>query len=128
MDLEAIPGVGEKTADRLAALDDAERALREGDVAHLARAPGISQGRAARIARGAIRARHDDHSEFLRTDRATDLYEDVLALLRERAVTEYAKQRLATFYPSASASRAQPTTCAPSVTKRQSLPAPKNRS
>ncbi|WP_254542998.1 MutS-related protein [Halomarina pelagica] len=105
MDLEAIPGVGAKTAERLAHLDDAERALREGDVAALARAPGVTEGQAARIARGAIRERHGDASRFLRTDRARELYDDALSLLRERAVTDYAKRRLETFYPSASRSR-----------------------
>ena len=105
MDLEAIPGVGAKTADRLAQLEDPERALREGNVAALARAPGITEGRAARIARGAIRQQHGDTTEFLRTDRARELYGAVLGLLQERAVTDYAEKRLETIYPSASASR-----------------------
>ncbi len=55
MELESVPGVGAKTAAALRELDDPEAALRDGDVASLARAPGISEGRAARIARGAIR-------------------------------------------------------------------------
>jgi DNA mismatch repair protein MutS2 len=105
MDLEAIPGVGAKTAERLAELDDPERALREGDVAAIARAPGISEGRAARIARGAIRRDHDDPGGFLGTDRATELYREALALLQERTVTDYAARRLETIYPSATASR-----------------------
>ncbi len=105
MEFESIPGVGEKTAASLAALDDAERALAEGDVAALAAAPGISTGQAARIARGAIRARHDDDSRFLATDRARELHRDLLALVTERAVTDYAKRRLETFYPSACEAR-----------------------
>ncbi|NHN46058.1 endonuclease MutS2 [Halostella sp. JP-L12] len=105
MEFEAIPGVGEKTAEALAELDDAERALRDGDVAALADAPGVSEGRAARIARSAIRMEHDDPGGFLATDRAREVYEDVLALLEERTVTDYAAKRLETFYPSASASR-----------------------
>jgi len=44
MDLESVSGVGSKTADALTELDDPERALREGDVAELARAPWISEG------------------------------------------------------------------------------------
>ena len=59
MELSAIPGVGEKTAAALSELDDPERALRDGDVATIARAPGISQGRAARIARAALLQTHD---------------------------------------------------------------------
>ncbi|MFB6205385.1 MAG: helix-hairpin-helix domain-containing protein [Haloglomus sp.] len=105
MDVREVPGVGEKTADRLAELDDPEGALAAGDVAAIARAPGISSGRAARIARAAIRHRHGDDGEFLATDRARELYRDALDLLQERAVTDYATRRLETLYPSASESR-----------------------
>ncbi|MEF8781007.1 MAG: helix-hairpin-helix domain-containing protein [Haloferacaceae archaeon] len=105
MDLEDVPGVGEKTASALSTLDDPERALREGDVAAIARAPGISEGRAAAIARGAIRHRHGDDGEFLATDRAGEIYRDVLGLLKERAETDYARKRLETLYPSPVASR-----------------------
>ncbi|MFT4885661.1 MAG: DNA mismatch repair protein MutS2, partial [Natronomonas sp.] len=99
------PGVGAKTADRLAELDDPETLLSDGDVAGLAKAPGISEGRAARIARAAIRNEHDDESDFLSTPRARELYESALSLLQERAVTDYAEKRLETFYPSAAESR-----------------------
>jgi dsDNA-specific endonuclease/ATPase MutS2 len=105
MDLREVPGVGDKTADRLAELDDPERALEAGDVSALARAPGISEGRAARIARAAIRHRHGDDGDFLATDRARELYRDALDLLQARAVTDYAARRLETLYPSASESR-----------------------
>ncbi|RLM56614.1 endonuclease MutS2 [Halobellus sp. Atlit-31R] len=105
MEFEAIPGVGEKTAAALAELDDAERALNEGDIATLARAPGLSEGRAAAVARGAIRRRHDDDGGFLATDRAREVYDDALALLRDRTVTDYAAKRVETFYPTQSASR-----------------------
>ena len=105
MEFEAIPGVGEKTASALADLDGAERALEEGDVATLARASGLSEGRAAMIARGAIRRRHGDDGGFLATDRAREVYEAVLDLLRERTVTGYGAKRVATFYPTRSASR-----------------------
>ena len=105
MDLESVPGVGAKTAERLDSLDDPERALREGDVAALARAPGVSPGRAAAIARGAIQAEHDDSGGFLATDRAQEIYRAVLALLKERAVTDYASHRLETLFPTGSASR-----------------------
>lgn len=105
MDLQAIPGVGAKTADALGSLDDPEGALERGDVAAVAGAPGVSEGRAARIVRNAIRVRHDDPGGFLATDRAAEIHERVLGLLQERAVTEYARQRLRTFYPSAADSR-----------------------
>ena len=105
MELESVPGVGEKTAARLRDLDDPEAALERGDVAAVSRAPEISEGQAARITRGAIRARHADTTEFLATDRARELYDDALRLLRAETVTDYAAKRLATFYPSASESR-----------------------
>ncbi|RBI63278.1 endonuclease MutS2 [halophilic archaeon] len=105
MEFEAIPGVGTKTADALAELDDPERALRTGDVAALTRAPGVTEGRAASIARAAIRTEHDDPGGFLATDRTRELYRDALSLLQERAVTTYAEKRLETFYPSAAESR-----------------------
>jgi len=105
MDLESVPGVGAKTAEALSQLDDPERALETGDVAALARAPGISEGRAARIARGAIRRRHGDHGDFLATDRAREIYRDAIALLKARTVTDDAAARLETLYPSATESR-----------------------
>ena len=109
MDIESVPGVGTKTAEALAELDDPERALREGDVATLARAPGVSDGRAARIARGAIRQRHDDPGGFAATARAQEVYREALALLQDRTVTEYAERRLETFYPSGVRSRVEET-------------------
>ncbi|MFB6107657.1 MAG: endonuclease MutS2 [Haloplanus sp.] len=105
MEFTAIPGVGEKTAAALSDLDDAERALREGDVAALSRAPGLTPGRAAAIARAAIRRDHDADGDFLATDRARELYERVLSLLKERAVTDYAARRMETFFPTGAASR-----------------------
>jgi dsDNA-specific endonuclease/ATPase MutS2 len=103
--LTDVKGVGEKTAESLATLDDAETALREGDVARLARAPGLTEGRAAAIARAAVRERHDDDGDFLATDRAREIYRDALALLQERTRTDYAAKRLETLFPTASASR-----------------------
>jgi DNA mismatch repair protein MutS2 len=105
MDLESIPGVGEKTAEALAQLDDPERVLESGDVAALARAPGISEGRAARIARAAIRERHDDSGGFAATPRAREIHGEALELLQQRTVTDYAEKRLETLYPSGSESR-----------------------
>ena len=105
MQFEDIPGVGPKTAAALEELDDAERALKDGDVAALSRSPEISDGRATAVARGVIRKRHNDDSNFLATRRAREIYQDVLALLRDRAITEYATKRLATLYPTASSTR-----------------------
>ncbi|MFD1567626.1 MutS-related protein [Halolamina litorea] len=105
MEFTAIPGVGEKTAASLAELDDAEAALRSGDVAAIARAPSITEGRAAAIARAAVRREHDDDGGFLATDRADEIYDQALSLLQARAVTDYGAKRLQTFFPSSAASR-----------------------
>ncbi|WP_128904003.1 MutS-related protein [Halorubrum amylolyticum] len=105
MELEAIPGVGAKTAASLRELDDPVATVESGDVAAIARAPGVNEARAARIARGAIRRRHGDDGRVLATDRAREVYRSAIDLLRERTVTDYAAKRLETFYPSASASR-----------------------
>lgn len=105
MELTAIPGIGAKTAEALASLDDPEAALASGDVATIARAPEISPGRAARIVRSAIKARHGDDGEFLATDRARTIYRDVLELLQERAQTTYGTQRLETFFPTGNRDR-----------------------
>ncbi|MFB6267722.1 MAG: helix-hairpin-helix domain-containing protein [Halodesulfurarchaeum sp.] len=105
MDLEEIPGVGAKTAESLRALEDPQGAIEREDVAALASAPGVSEGRAARIVRAAIQARHDDPGGFLATDRAREIYGAILELLQERAITEYGTRRLETFYPSAVPSR-----------------------
>ncbi|RAW44422.1 endonuclease MutS2 [Halorubrum sp. 48-1-W] len=124
MELEAIPGVGEKTARALRELDDPEATVESGDVAAIARAPGVNEARAARVARGAIRRRHDDASRVLATDRAREVYRDALGLLKERTVTDYAEKRLETFYPSASASRiAEAQAFAAEATERDPDPA-----
>jgi dsDNA-specific endonuclease/ATPase MutS2 len=105
VNLESVPGVGAKTAAALRELDDPEGALERGDVAALAAAPGVSPGRATRIARAAIRERHDDPGGFLATERAREVHEALLGLLRERAVTDYAERWVETLYPSGVDSR-----------------------
>ncbi|MFO7833999.1 MAG: endonuclease MutS2 [Halohasta sp.] len=105
MEFESIPGVGRKTAAALAELDEPTAALESGDVLTIASAPGITEGRAAAIARGAIQRRHDDPGGVLSTDRARSLYDDALSLLQRRAVTQYAEKRLETLYPSSCRSR-----------------------
>ncbi|MDZ5811510.1 endonuclease MutS2 [Halorubrum sp. AD140] len=124
MELEAIPGVGAKTAAALRELDDPIATVESGDVAAIARAPGVNEARAARIARGAIRRRHDDAERVLATDRAREVYREAIDLLRERTVTDYAAKRLETFYPSASASRiAEAQTFVESAVERDPDPA-----
>ena len=105
MEFESIPGVGKKIASALEELDDAETAVLTGDVARIASAPNVTPGRAARIARAAIRHRHGESGDFLATDRARAVYDELLGLVADRAVTDYAERRLETFYPSRAESR-----------------------
>jgi len=124
MELEAIPGVGAKTAAALRELDDPAGTVESGDVAAISRATGVNEARAARIARGAIRRRHGDDGRVLATDRAREVYRSAIDLLRERTVTDYAAKRLETFYPSASASRiAEAQSFVESATERDPEPA-----
>lgn len=105
MELEEIPGVGEKTVEALEHLDDPLDALQSGDVATVANAPGIGDGRAARLSRNAIRQRHGETGEFLATDRAEEVYESLLELVKQRTVTDYGERRVETLYPSSRESR-----------------------
>ena len=105
MELTAIPGVGTKTAEALAELDDPITAIETGDVATLSQARGITPGRAANIVREAIRSSHGDSGDFLATNRSREIYRDILQLVQSRAVTDYGVHRLETFFPSSVESR-----------------------
>ena len=105
MELTAIPGIGSKTANALAELDDTDTAIQNGDVTAISRAPGIPPARAARIARAAIKYRHGEDGGFLATDRARAIADDVRSLLTERTITRAGAHQLATIYPSAASSR-----------------------
>jgi len=124
MQLEAIPGVGEKTAQALRELEDPVGVLESGDVAAIAAAPGVSEARAARVARGVIRYQHDDTDRVLATDRSKEVYRDAIGLIQDRTVTTYAKKRLETFYPSGAASRIEEAqSFAASAMEREPTPA-----
>lgn len=124
MQLEAIPGVGEKTAQALRELEDPVGVLESGDVAAIAAAPGVSEARAARVARGVIRYQHDDTDRVLATDRSKEVYRDAIRLIQDRTVTTYAKKRLETFYPSGAASRIEEAqSFAASAMEREPTPA-----
>ncbi|MFB6163210.1 MAG: helix-hairpin-helix domain-containing protein [Halococcoides sp.] len=105
MEPESIPGVGPKTASALAEIDDAERALREGDVSAIAAAPTITPARAARIARSAIQHRHGESGDVLATDRAQEIHRSIVSIVQDRAVTEAGRQQVRTLYPSTARSR-----------------------
>lgn len=105
MDLEAIPGIGEKTAAALNELDAPGEALRQGDIATIARTQGVSPNRAVRLVRAAHRTEYQDTEDFLATERANAVYREVLELLKARTVTEYGGLRIETFFPSSEPAR-----------------------
>ena len=105
MELEAIRGVGPKTAAALAKLPDAEAAIQRGDVYRLAQAPGVSEARAVQIIEGALRDQFADDSELLGTAMAEAIYEDLLAVLTAHAETQYGRAKLRTLYPTTSMER-----------------------
>ncbi len=105
MELESVPGVGPKTAEALRDLDDPVTSLIEGDVEAIAKTAGVPKGRAVRLIRNAQRAAHGDTVEFLATDRAQQLYRDLIGEIQGFAMTATGRARLATFYPSSSPDR-----------------------
>ena len=105
MKLKDIPGVGAKLAERLAAhYGDEEKALEAllaGDVAGLMGIKGMSQRQAAALVQKARGAECGvSPGDFLATDEAVRIYESLMELLTKSAHTEYAKQKLSTFFPS----------------------------
>ena len=103
--LEAIPGIGEKTATALAELEDPLTALTDGDVLTLASAPGISPRRAARLVRNARRDRHDDETAVLQTDRAEEIAATLIERFQSYTVTDYGYWWFETLYPSTAMER-----------------------
>jgi len=103
--LKDIPGVGVKLNEKLAAHygdeDSALEAILAGDVAGLLRMRGMSSRQATALvqrARGAKRG--VSPSDFLATEEAVRIYESLMERLAKSAHTDYAKQKLGTFFPS----------------------------
>ena len=105
MKLKDIPGVGAKLNERLAAhYGDEEKALEAllaGDVAGLLRMRGMSQRQATTLVQRARGAECGvSPADFLATEEAARIYESIMELLVKSAHTDYAKQKLGTFFPS----------------------------
>jgi DNA mismatch repair protein MutS2 len=103
--LKDIPGVGAKLAERLVAHygneEEALESLLKGDVAGLMGIKGMSQRQAAALVQRARGAEFGvSPADFLATDEAVRIYESLMELLAKSAHTEYAKQKLSTFFPS----------------------------
>ena len=98
MDLEGYWGIGPKTKATLTAslsTEDAVAAIEAGDLRTLVRA-GVDRGRATRILR---RARSDAGMALLATSDTRAVYDAVLDLIAEHALTEGAAARIQTLTP-----------------------------
>jgi DNA mismatch repair protein MutS2 len=105
--LKDIPGVGAKLAGRLGShYGDEEKALEAllaGDVGGLMGMGGVSQRQAASLVQKARGAKCGvSPADFLATDESVRIYESLMELLAKSAHTEYARQKLTTFFPTAS--------------------------
>jgi DNA mismatch repair protein MutS2 len=103
--LKDIPGVGAKLNEKLVAhYGDEEKALEallKGDVAGLLGMRGMSQRQATALVQRARGAKYDvSPTDFLATDEAVRIYESLMELLEMSAHTDYAKQKIGTFFPS----------------------------
>lgn len=103
--LDAIPGIGEKTAAALSKLEDPLAALTDGDVLTISSAPGISPRRAARLVRNTRRYRYDDETPLLKTERAEEIRSELIELFQGYTVTDYGYWWFETLYPATAPAR-----------------------
>jgi DNA mismatch repair protein MutS2 len=102
--LKDIPGVGAKLNERLAAHygdeDAALEAILKGDVAGLLGMRGMSSRQATALVQRAQGAKRGvSPFDFLATDEAVRIYESLMEQLARSAHTDYARQKLGTFFP-----------------------------
>jgi hypothetical protein len=98
MRLEDYWGIGPKTSDRLRealGVEAAVEAIESADIRTLVDA-GVSRGRAVRILR---RANGDARMDVLATSDARDVYDDLLSLASEYALTRHAADRIRVLTP-----------------------------
>lgn len=100
MDLKSIKGIGERMANRIirefGGEDEFLKAAYNYEVDRLARMEGISQRRAVDIINEVL---GNPSQEFLKTDRAVQLYEDIIERILEHASTDYARNRIMLLSP-----------------------------
>ncbi|MDD1763228.1 MAG: helix-hairpin-helix domain-containing protein, partial [Methanobacteriaceae archaeon] len=100
MELRKIKGVGERMAHRIerefGGEDEFLEAARNFEVDRLARIEGISQRRAVEIINEVL---GNPNEKFLKTERAIQLYEDIIKRILEHANTDYAQNRVLLLSP-----------------------------
>lgn len=100
MDLREIKGIGDKLAARIinhfGSQEEFLRAAGKYDVYRLASMEGVSQRRAVEIINAVL---GNPTEEFLKTERAVQIYEEIIHSIVKYANTEYAKNRVLLLSP-----------------------------
>lgn len=100
MDLREIKGIGDKLAARIinhfGSQEEFLRAAGNYDVYRLASMEGVSQRRAVEIINAVL---GNPTEEFLKTERAVQIYEEIIQCIVKYANTEYAKNRVLLLSP-----------------------------
>ncbi|CDG65611.1 MAG: mismatch repair protein MutS2 [Methanobacterium sp.] len=101
MDLRDIKGIGDKLASRIidhfGSQEEFFKAARNYEVYRLASMEGVSQRRAVEIINTVL---GNPSEEFLKTERAVQIYEEVVQCIIQYTNTEYAKNRVLLLGPS----------------------------
>ncbi|AUB60369.1 MULTISPECIES: MutS-related protein [Methanobacterium] len=100
MDLRDIKGIGDKLASRIinhfGSQEEFLQAAGNYDVYRLASMEGVSQRRAVEIINAVL---GNPTEEFLKTERAVQIYEEIIQSILKYANTEYAKNRVLLLSP-----------------------------
>ena len=100
MDLHDIKGIGDKLASKIinhfGTQEEFFQAARNYEVYQLANMEGISQRRAVEIINTVL---GNPTEEFLKTERAIQIYEEIIHSIINYANTEYAKNRILLLSP-----------------------------
>jgi len=100
LDLREIKGIGDKLAARIinhfGSQEEFLRAAGNYDVYRLASMEGVSQRRAVEIINAVL---GNPTEEFLKTERAVQIYEEIIQCIVKYANTEYAKNRVLLLSP-----------------------------
>lgn len=108
MDLRDIKGIGDKLASKIinhfGTQEEFFQAARNYEVYQLANMEGISQRRAVEIINAVL---GNPTEEFLKTERAIQIYEEIIHCILRYANTEYAKNRILLLSPGKNAAQIQ---------------------
>lgn len=108
MDLRDIKGIGDRLASKIinhfGTQEEFFQAARNYEVYRLANMEGISQRRAVEIINAVL---GNPTEEFLKTERAIQIYEEIIHCILRYANTEYAKNRILLLSPGKNAAQIQ---------------------